>query len=443
MSSSDVPFTGILWLVVVGVTAIGAFLIFRARWGRRVGDTPFCRKCGYVLTGNVTGTCSECGTLFSENTVVRGVRPYRPVSLWSGILLLMTALSLAGMTASTTLWKIDWYQYRPTDWVIADLDSRMLGTPDRAWVELKRRIVLKRLSANQEHALVERALREQQSLTNSFGASDELVDYLNGAFAAGRMDASETKRFFDNEMKVLLTVRPVVGPKDSIFYTVGGIGRAPKGWWKYSGETDYWIDDKKVNHGFASGSSSFHGGSWGSSMEPQSIGKHRLRLDLKVTVGRGILPGAEPPVGDETRTLQVTSDFEVGAAPPPIAHIKSPDAVTVRTWFNPHGFRQSIDGHVYGTLQCDSPGVPMAFDVFARANDREYSMGSVNFRRSAVSSSWGISSEKLPTTGVHSIDLILRSSDEAAMRTIDMNAIWDGEVILSNVPIEQPAKAKK
>ena len=48
-----------LWLVLVVLALPTAFLWWRDRRCIREG---FCRKCGYDLTGNVSGRCPECGT---------------------------------------------------------------------------------------------------------------------------------------------------------------------------------------------------------------------------------------------------------------------------------------------------------------------------------------------------------------------------------------------
>lgn len=47
-----------LWLLLLTALVLSAFLWFRDR--RRV-PVGHCRKCGYDLTGNVSGRCPECG----------------------------------------------------------------------------------------------------------------------------------------------------------------------------------------------------------------------------------------------------------------------------------------------------------------------------------------------------------------------------------------------
>jgi len=57
-----------MWLLIVCVYAINFGLMTHALALRKAGrhgggDRPCeCSKCGYNLTGNVSGRCPECGT---------------------------------------------------------------------------------------------------------------------------------------------------------------------------------------------------------------------------------------------------------------------------------------------------------------------------------------------------------------------------------------------
>jgi hypothetical protein len=49
--------------ILYGVATEILWRILRARlWRRREAAFPSCARCGYNLTGNVSGTCPECGT---------------------------------------------------------------------------------------------------------------------------------------------------------------------------------------------------------------------------------------------------------------------------------------------------------------------------------------------------------------------------------------------
>ena len=58
-----------VWLLVVAVGFPTAFLW----WRDRRPKTGFCKVCKYDLTGNVSGTCPECGTAVATSPSRGGV----------------------------------------------------------------------------------------------------------------------------------------------------------------------------------------------------------------------------------------------------------------------------------------------------------------------------------------------------------------------------------
>ncbi|HZK81273.1 MAG TPA: hypothetical protein VFC46_09410 [Humisphaera sp.] len=426
-------------LFAILLCGVGICLVTRGRWGRRIGDVPHCRKCGYVLTGNTTGRCPECGSLLTPIAVVYGERPRRPRSLLAGVVLLLMGALIVTTVIVTSAMKVDWYRYRPTSWVIQDLDATVPAKRDQAWVELKRRIATGGISTTQEHALIERALHEQQSSARTFWAPDELLDYLGEQYVAHHMDAGEIQRFFDNEMKLRLDVRPTVGPTDPIAYRVMGLGRGPNGWYMRCGQTGYWIDDKKVDTGRSNAEGGFGGISWSSTLSPQSVGKHRLRIDFDLTAVRRGYPIGVLTVAEQSRRIQLTADFAVTQTPPPIVLMTSPDAAAIGRCFSTYGFSKTPDDRLEGMIQCRNPPVPMAFKVFVTVHGKEYPMGSIHFDKATSSgASWGVNSGKLPPGDTGPVDVILRSSEAVAIQTLDMTQIWKGEVIIRGVVVRQP-----
>jgi predicted RNA-binding Zn-ribbon protein involved in translation (DUF1610 family) len=58
--------------VVVVPVAIRIYFGIRSRLRHRVQDlhgVPQCETCGYMLTGNVSGNCPECGKIISFNNM--------------------------------------------------------------------------------------------------------------------------------------------------------------------------------------------------------------------------------------------------------------------------------------------------------------------------------------------------------------------------------------
>ncbi len=55
--------TGVLFIgAVVPPLVICRLLYPRLRWRLVKYEGRYCRKCNYILTGNISGICPECGT---------------------------------------------------------------------------------------------------------------------------------------------------------------------------------------------------------------------------------------------------------------------------------------------------------------------------------------------------------------------------------------------
>jgi hypothetical protein len=61
-ASENVVFGSLLLVILLGSYLLARFVFFLLRWRQVYPEEPRCRKCGYDLTGNVSGTCPECGT---------------------------------------------------------------------------------------------------------------------------------------------------------------------------------------------------------------------------------------------------------------------------------------------------------------------------------------------------------------------------------------------
>ena len=74
LSPLDTWWSDVILLVAFGATLLAAYKVLRytyvhSRWAFVLNDDGrVCPSCGYDLTGNVSGTCPECGTaIVTEN----------------------------------------------------------------------------------------------------------------------------------------------------------------------------------------------------------------------------------------------------------------------------------------------------------------------------------------------------------------------------------------
>ncbi len=84
----------VLYILIASVTALAAY---RRLLRLRKGDTPFCGRCGYNLTGLTSPRCPECGSLLSKVPVVRGTLVIeRSLRIWLVVgMLLMLVIPVA------------------------------------------------------------------------------------------------------------------------------------------------------------------------------------------------------------------------------------------------------------------------------------------------------------------------------------------------------------
>src|SRR5688572_8625169 len=153
-----------LLIAAGGFLAVAAVVLLRlGRWPPRTGDAPHCRGCGYLLQGNQSGRCPECGRELTAKNTVRGERRRRPrleaVGWVSGVLAVL-CLVAAG---SERVRGIDWYRYRPASWVVRDAGLSDAERSARAWQELSRRRAAKTLPAEADRGWLAVAVADVES----------------------------------------------------------------------------------------------------------------------------------------------------------------------------------------------------------------------------------------------------------------------------------------
>jgi hypothetical protein len=121
--------------------------------------------------------------------MIKGQRHCRPTLAALAIFLLLIGLASTLLSQSQRILKTDWYSYKSTDWIIADLKSSDIALYDRAWKEIAYRLNAKSFSPQQEQNL--RATSIETLSHSSLGAKDELLSHLLDHFqelAASQQD---------------------------------------------------------------------------------------------------------------------------------------------------------------------------------------------------------------------------------------------------------------
>ena len=426
------PVLGAIFIVV------GFVLLKRGRWPRRVGQTPHCPKCDYILTADQT-RCPECGTTVGPANFVHGERPRRGGLAFTGGVLALLGVAMIGLFASGIVQNIDWIRYKPLSWLLNDLASGQPSVDQTAWAEIQRRIAAGLLSDDAQNAVVDKGLAVQTLPTGTASRNVAILNFIAGRYLQQKLSAAQADAFFAGMLKVGLSARSIVGARSPLPFIVTGAGRGPDGWWLRVRTLEAQIDDGPIQKLGGGSGGSFGGWANGSSAQPVKIvGKHRLRVKVELATdvdrGGGVSWDENAPVARRV-TQDLFADFEAIAGKTPIATVTAPPAQTLRPLLKATLTRSPGQAsHVW--VNVNTPGLPVdaAFDVFVRIEGKDFRLGSINFHRGAASG-FGTGGEGVPADAPANVDVILRSSQDAARDTLDMTSIWNGEIVIARVPL--------
>jgi hypothetical protein len=215
------------------------------------------------------------------------------------------------------LQSVNWYQFKPTYFVLWDLKSPSAVDVQRAWSELIARDQAGSLSAGSRDAMVRFALGWQANGPTPPAALDNaVVDYLAARCTAGDLPADQQNKFFDQAVRTSPLVRARVVSGDPLPYGVSylvSVG-SHSNFWGDAAYSDCSIDGKIVG-GSSVDENEFSspGGGFSSTTITNSlpVGKHAFREILHIEIFRG--PMRRPPAGAAifTTSWVLTGSFEV------------------------------------------------------------------------------------------------------------------------------------
>ena len=161
--------------------------------------------------------------------------------------------------------------------------------------------------------------------------------------------------------------------------------------------------------------------------------------------GEGIDPGDPNARLLHQRDVTLTASTEVAPAGkgPAVALNEDPSLEPVlRVAIAPanlewHAATRTLSGMI--DVKSASIGVPgpLAFGVFVRVGDTERRVGSVTHNGTGGQAMTHFSQQNLDLDAGKAgrVDVILRSSEQVARRTVDLYEIWKGELVYHDVPV--------
>jgi uncharacterized membrane protein YgcG len=444
------------WAVLVMLLAAmlllgGILLMWLGYRGRRVDDHPICRKCGYDLFGRPEGSerCSECGSQLAEPNAIRIGRrkPVRGLMV-VGMLMLLAGGGGVGLLGNAMRQGFDLNQYKPVWWLLGDTRSASPAVRDAALAELLGRVKSATMSDANTRKLVDRALEVQGDLKQPWTPGwGDIVEWVH---ASGKLPAEKWRRYAKQAVALTLTARPKVrrgAPLPVRVAQQARLGSNGRLWMEYGlkrTELNGRECDKSRSGGGGASLSSGGGGSssWcitenDETFKKLSPGAHTVRIVMDLSI-YDVQPPSWQPGSKATPVAKTRADMQANfelVDEETVKIIKDPtlrtgveSAVTVKV-------KQDPGGYLNAEVDVRSPPVSLAYDVIARDGQKEYKIGGVAFLAGKGGGCYTGSSVK--DFKASKCDVILRPSKATAENQVDVTEMWDGEVVVKDVAVEQ------
>jgi hypothetical protein len=428
--------------------------------GRRLDDHPLCRACSFDLVGlwPKAGNCPECGAALSTEAVRIGHRRRSRLRIASGVFLLLIGVSWAGVIGFSRASGFNWNTRKPVWWLKAEARSvTATTTSDAAVQELTRRLESGALPREPALALIERGLTAQASPGAAW--SDAWGDYLEVARLQNLMSESQVGSYLRQAATPVLAIRRTgqAGRETKLEVTISGarigsnspfllrVTRLDAGAFEGPAGATPLPPLPRHNAAYLALRPSGHSSSSRFVTLPALPGAYTVRETLRLSV-RQTYDADEPALLEWDE--EVIASFDVVPADVEVVRLVPDDkvqevlqaAITVEPPVikpRPTGeSRQPIEWRV----NLADPPRSVAFAVFVRlpAPDlaggiREVQVGSVAVAAGGHHGFFFQSDG--PEFSLDRIDVVLRSSAEAAHRTVELTEVWDGDIILRDIPV--------
>ncbi len=429
---------GIVFGVGLAMTAVGLR-------GRRADDHPLCRRCRFDLTGRPADAerrCPECGAdLASPRAVVVGHRGRRPVVLSVGLALFVPTFTLEAASVYRLSSKTFWYPYAPVILLAHEASRVDAGRSEPAMAELLRRSKSGTLSEGDCRRAADAGLAYQADRSKPWDPA--WGDLLEGLRTTGRLPDEQWTSYVAHAVPVLtVRARRLVRSGDPLPFVCDLDLR------RVANHTALWVDVRETSR-----TCSITPAVGGPAVP---VDAHRSRIDAADLLQfrpdgsvRRLVYSTDFEVGDQasgsralaTGRLVASTPFTIGPADrPSVASIPDPTLATT--------VRQSLtvsarwDGHPHRGRPAVAVGVDaertpfdVSFDVLVRSSGSEYRIGDFYHGRDFLGVHLTL---RCPPSvdRTRPVDVIFRSDPEpAAAATVDVSAIWAGDVTFARVPV--------
>ncbi|MCG3129157.1 MAG: hypothetical protein CHACPFDD_04067 [Phycisphaerae bacterium] len=445
-----------IMLLAIGVAGLLGLVIVASR--RRSTAVRVCPRCGYDLRGTPTLRCSECGyEALDERELQQSLAWPRAARVGRRCLVLLFVLLAIAVAR-----RVDWYSMQPTSWLVRDLSGQRQSVVDRAAIVLQKRVAAHRL----RHGAVQGLIGVLESI---HGRPSRVVNWphkpasrlYSELFAQGLLNRAAQQKFASTLAKVTLTTRDVVqaGRPTPVRVFIDNRCVLPAhmtaeiGLDRLGGPGPPYVDGVWSNLQITDGYSTYSGFSI-ANIEP---GHHAIELSALTTIreasGEVLLTHEQRLCIDlECTSDDVTSRVALVAAPDPELARRIASGVRVERARFVRCAPPPADGREWTvSLSVTYPqliGMDMAFDVYVSvaAGADEVHVGRVLMPQAPPASNVAYldsddqrgAPQCMFREVPRSLTLRLVPSRRAAYeQSPDINAIWDGELAIPDVPVNE------
>jgi hypothetical protein len=453
-----------IWLPII-LALIGIGILLTGWHGRRIDHHPLCPRCGFDLFGKPELTnivCPECGHKIATPFDVRiGHRTARRGLIYLSLVLLLPSLLMLSIVATLGARGVKWIQIEPVSWLVKTGDG--WDAHNEAYTaieELNRRISTGKLSTQQLNDVLDHALAVQGDMSGmndpqhlSPPPNQRLWCILvEQARKCGKVSDDRWQRYAEQSVVFVLRVRPHVRRGDAISFALGQWERCSESWFNPMYTIALEIDGQPVQvlpPGYDHPPSIYEDTSLWWFLEPSdrvyqklADGEHVAKVVLDVhTPGQSARNALMVP-GSTKKQISVIRFTIQPADTPSVTTDSDPRLKSqIERWLS----RRSVqvaglgkpNGELWVRLDANShPPLPidLAFRVTVRADGNDWPCKlPICFEGNL--GPLGSSLTKVSNFRAKTADIILQSDPAAAARTIDIDRIWDGEIVLKDVPV--------
>jgi hypothetical protein len=441
--------------------AAGVLLVIFGVRGRRVGDHPTCRVCGFDLTGGAT-RCPECGGDPGARGPRIGTRRRRPWLVVAGLALCVLGGGGLGAMSWARAARFDWNRVKPVALLRREVALGWGASGAAAMAELERRQAAGTLSQGQVVAVAESILKVQADKGRQW--DERLGGWVERAWQDGTLGEPDFRRYLRHAAEFQISTRPRIeesemwlpmevvrlgvraGPAGNLGGNVYGPALRVEERFSSVAVDGLPAGPKQPRPGNSGALTPYRSGftaplavrAWDAPPLPR--GRHGLKIVYEVTIS---IAGARPCA--ETFEVPCEATFEVVGRGGDAVEMVSDPALDARmqaslSEVGPAWFLGRAWGFMgYGSVRVQPLPEALAAEIYWRQPDgAEFRVGELVLRPSGQAGLHQYATQELPETiAAGPIEVILRASPEVARRTTDLSRIWGGELNLGTTTLKE------